>query len=39
MATSERPEDRRGTVGMDHPTVVPTNFEPEEPRERKRERE
>lgn len=38
MATSERPDDRRGTVGMDHPTVVPTNFEPE-PRERDREQE
>jgi hypothetical protein len=34
MATSERPEDDCGTVGMDHPTVVPTNFEPESDRER-----
>lgn len=38
MATSERPDDHHDTVGMDHPTVVPTNFEPE-PRERESEQE
>lgn len=27
MATSQRPDDHPDDVGIDHPTVVPANFE------------
>jgi hypothetical protein len=39
-AVEERPEctsTESDTPGVDHPTVVPTNFDPEEPGQRRRD--
>jgi hypothetical protein len=39
-AVEERPErtaTETDTPGVDHPTVVPTNFDPEEPGQRRRD--